>query len=124
MERLRIVVDSKEYSVQVEKSNGKLRVYFDGSVYDVEIKPTQQEYEIKEKKLKSKGGVVLAPIPGTIYSIDVKEGSIVKKGERLMTLIAMKMENEVVSPADGKVIEIRVKKGQSVNKGDVLAIVR
>lgn len=59
-----------------------------------------------------------APMPGTILSVAVAVGDEVKKGQVLMVLEAMKMENEIVAPDAGKVEAIFVSKGSSVNAGD------
>ena len=59
-------------------------------------------------------------MPGTILDIKVKEGEAVKKGQVLMILEAMKMENEILASDDGKVKGIYVQKGASVNTGDPL----
>ena len=61
-----------------------------------------------------------APMPGTILDIKVKQGDKVKKGDVLMILEAMKMENEIVSPQDGIVATVNITKGSSVNSGDLL----
>jgi biotin carboxyl carrier protein len=68
----------------------------------------------------SGGEKVEAPMPGTILSIAVKTGDVVKKGQVLVVLEAMKMENEIVSPVDGKIVAVGVSKGDSVNPGDLL----
>ncbi len=56
-------------------------------------------------------------MPGTILSINVKEGDEVKAGDVLLILEAMKMENEILAPIDGKVTSIGTTKGASVNTG-------
>ena len=63
---------------------------------------------------------VTAPMPGTINAIKVSNGQSVKKGEVLVVLEAMKMENEIMAPADGVVASVNVTKGATVNTGDVL----
>jgi biotin carboxyl carrier protein len=63
---------------------------------------------------------VKAPMPGTILSINVAVGDAVKKGQVLLVLEAMKMENEIVSPVDGTVASVNTSKGSSVNAGDLL----
>ncbi|HHW49276.1 MAG TPA: biotin/lipoyl-binding protein [Clostridiaceae bacterium] len=65
--------------------------------------------------------IVSAPMPGTILSINVNIGDMVKKGQVLLILEAMKMENEIVAPRDGKIVSINTSKGASVNAGDILA---
>ncbi|GAE89050.1 biotin/lipoyl-containing protein [Acetivibrio straminisolvens] len=64
--------------------------------------------------------VIKAPMPGTILNILVNQGDTVKKGQVLLILEAMKMENEIVAPNDGTVASINVSKGSSVNVGEVL----
>jgi biotin carboxyl carrier protein len=63
---------------------------------------------------------ILSFIPGTVLDIFVKPGDSVKKGDILMILDAMKMQNKLKSPMDGKVKSIAVKKGDKVSKGTVL----
>ena len=63
------------------------------------------------------GKVVKSPLPGVILSIDVKEGQVVKRGQKLAVLEAMKMENEILSEFDGTVSAIHVSKGDSVLEG-------
>ena len=64
---------------------------------------------------------VNAPMPGKILSVKASAGQAVKKGDVLMILEAMKMENEVVAPQDGTVASINVAAGDSVEAGAVLA---
>ncbi|MEG0181302.1 MAG: biotin/lipoyl-containing protein, partial [Peptostreptococcaceae bacterium] len=66
------------------------------------------------------GEAVEAPMPGTIVNIMVKNGDLVKKGQVVAILEAMKMENEIVAPIDGTVVSVDVEKGQNVNLGDNL----
>ena len=63
---------------------------------------------------------IKAPMPGLIFDIKVKEGDEVKKGDPVLILEAMKMENILKSPGDGTVKKIKIKKGESVEKNQVL----
>lgn len=65
---------------------------------------------------------IKAPMPGLIFEISIKEGDEVKKGDPIMILEAMKMENVLKSPGDGIVKAIKVKKGDSVEKNQVLVL--
>lgn len=70
----------------------------------------------------TQGGVkVNAPMPGKILAVKANVGQAVKKGDVLLVLEAMKMENEVVAPEDGTVASINVAVGDSVEAGTVLA---
>jgi biotin carboxyl carrier protein len=60
------------------------------------------------------------PLPGKVVAVKVKAGSTVKKGQVLVVLEAMKMENEIVAPRDGTVKEVYVSEGASVNVGQPL----
>ena len=61
-----------------------------------------------------------APISGQIIDISAMPGTVLKRGELVIILEAMKMENQIRSPLKGRVKEIKVKKGQSVRLGDIL----
>ena len=63
---------------------------------------------------------VVCPMPGTILDVKVSAGQAVTKGQVLLILEAMKMENEIVAPQDGTVASVRVTKGAAVNSGDIL----
>ena len=60
-------------------------------------------------------------MPGNIIKVNVKVGAAVKKGDVLVVLEAMKMENDIPAPCDGVIASVNVQKGASVNAGDVLA---
>lgn len=64
---------------------------------------------------------VTAPMPGKILNVKSSVGASVKKGEVILVLEAMKMENEVVAPEDGTIASINVAAGDSVEAGDTLA---
>ncbi len=66
---------------------------------------------------------VKAPLPGTVNDIKVTVGQTIKKGDTLIVLEAMKMENNIDSDRDGKVAEIRVAKGDAVMEGAVLVTI-
>ena len=65
--------------------------------------------------------VVSAPMPGKVLAVKANAGQAVKKGDVIMVLEAMKMENDIVSDKDGVVASINVNKGDSVETGAVVA---
>mgnify|MGYP003560120428 FL=1 len=66
---------------------------------------------------------VKAPLPGTVIDIKVAVGDTVKKGQTIVILEAMKMENNIDSERDGKITAIKVNKGDSVMEGSVLVTI-
>ena len=66
---------------------------------------------------------VTAPLPGSILEMNCKVGDEVKKGQTLLVLEAMKMENNIAATHDGKVVEILVNKGDTVGEGAALVVI-
>ena len=127
MEEFKINVKGKEYKVKIEETDGKVKVYFGNEVYEVDtksdIEPLFADSIIGKEDIEEIKGAVKAPLPGTVISINVKAGDTVKKGDSLVKLIAMKMENEITATSDGKVKEIKVKKDDVVQKGDIRMVI-
>ena len=113
----------------------KYIVKLNNKVYEVEMEEVTAEessklsMEAKEKNLGASPQKELAangaekieaPMPGKIISINVKVGDVVRKGDLLLILEAMKMENEIVSPVDGRISHVGVSSGAVVNPGDIL----
>lgn len=116
------------------------RITVNGNVYDVEVEelgtgaatqtaaPKAAPKAVAAPKAAapaaagSEGAVkVNSPMPGKILSIKASVGQAVKRGEVIMILEAMKMENEIVAPSDGTIASINVNEGASVEAGSVLA---
>lgn len=114
-----ITVNGTTYEVEVEETGS---VSTQGRVQpqmttQVRPQPVAAKPQVKSA---SQGGSVVAPMPGTISDVRVSVGQSVKKGDILLILEAMKMENEIMAPQDGKVSAISVSKGSSVSSGDAL----
>ena len=71
----------------------------------------------------AEGGRLTAPMPGKVTSVEVSQGDKVAKGQRLLTLEAMKMEHGLVAPFDGVVAELNAKAGAQVQVDAVLAVI-
>ncbi|MGP1515319.1 MAG: biotin/lipoyl-containing protein [Bacteroidales bacterium] len=81
---------------------------------------SENKKQYRQLYVQVSAGEVYAFIPGNVMNIFVKEGDKVKKGDALLSLHAMKMDNNICSNIDGVVKSINVKKGQAVSKNDVL----
>jgi biotin carboxyl carrier protein len=87
------------------------------SLYKTRI---SKSFENRKKYSPNDPRLILSFIPGTVLDIMVKEGQIVEKGDDLMILDAMKMQNRLKSGISGKVKKIHAKKGDKVSKGVIL----
>lgn len=70
------------------------------------------------------GEQVTSPMPGTILAVNVAAGDAVKKGDVLMILEAMKMENEIMCPRDGRIASVNTSKGAAVESGTLLCVIQ
>ncbi len=103
------------------------KVNVNGNVYEITLEIIDKE-ELKNAPAThaasapaSSGSVTInSPMPGTILKVNVANGQSVKKGDVLMILEAMKMENEIMAPSDGTVASVNVQVGTSVDSGAVL----
>jgi glutaconyl-CoA/methylmalonyl-CoA decarboxylase subunit gamma len=75
---------------------------------------------IAPSPLKAVRGAIAAPMPGTIVGVEVKPGDVVRAGQALLKLEAMKMINAIKSPRDGTIAAVPVQAGQNVTYGQVL----
>ena len=135
MKKFKFTIRGNEYEVQVNSFEDNIaEIDVNGSIYQVElaeeVKTTKTPKLIrskpvptKEEKPKPASGLskVEAPLPGTIFKIIAKEGDAVKKGQTILILEAMKMENNILAEKDGVVNKILVSEGDSVLQGDILA---
>lgn len=106
----------------------KYRVNVNGTTYEVEIEEIDAFSAASAASPAPAaapaaivgGTTVTAPMPGSILKVNVQNGQTVKKGDVLMVLEAMKMENEIMAPCDGTVSGVSVTSGASVESGAVL----
>jgi biotin carboxyl carrier protein len=120
-----LIVDNRSFEIEVDNKDDEYRVLVDGRNYRVNL--------MDERRVRTSGGAeregvqgrqtVSVPMPGKVIAILVAEGDVVEKGQGLVIVEAMKMENEVRSPIAGAVKEIRIKQGDTVEGGATLVIV-
>lgn len=111
----------------------KYRVTVNGTVYEVELEELTGAAPAPVSALAAApapaaalaaGEQITAPMPGTILAVNVSAGQAVKKGEVLMILEAMKMENEIMCPRDGVVASVHTSKGSAVESGALLCVLQ
>ncbi|PCJ88185.1 MAG: acetyl-CoA carboxylase biotin carboxyl carrier protein subunit [Flavobacteriales bacterium] len=124
--RYHVIKDSTSYTVEVTDVNFSektIMVKVNGNKYELKVSDRYDEL------LKEMGMDVLssnhvkeikAPMPGMVLDVMVQEGKPIKKGEPVLVLEAMKMENILKSPVDGVVKKVKARKGQAVEKNEVL----
>jgi biotin carboxyl carrier protein len=136
-----ITVDGKRYEIDFEPV-GDQPVYsllIDGQSYEAHVHPTEEGWQVllhgnhypaqvedeRERRLRAAAGgravatgeyLLKSPMPGLVVSIPVKDGQPVQKGDVLLVLESMKMQNELKAPRDGTVSRIRVAIGETVEQ--------
>jgi len=134
----------KKFSFKIRGNNYDTVIKkFDNNIIDIEINGTkykvEYEHEVaqtktptlvrarvqsspKDAKIEpfSSNTTIVAPLPGTIFEIKVKEGDLVKRGDVLLVMEAMKMENNILAENDGTITSIKVAVGDSVLQNDTL----
>lgn len=121
-----IIKDDKTYDIDIVKFNKEEKtatIKVNGTKYEIKVADKFDELlknlgmdNLASKKINN----IKAPMPGLVLNILVEDGSVVKKGDALLVLEAMKMENILKSPTDGVVKKIAVKKGIAVEKNQLL----
>lgn len=119
MRKYAVKVDDKEFIVEIRLMEDQATPM----AAAVKVEEPKVEAVKPAPKAMGSGEPIKSPLAGKILKVLAGEGKKVKKGEVLLTLEALKLENEIVSPFDGTVTEIRVKEGTNVEAGEVLLLV-
>ena len=135
MKEYKFKINGKDFHVAVNGISGtKADVTVNGVNYDVELEnavaPVQQAAPAQSAPVApvasapkaqaaapahaTGGKAITSPLPGVIISVDVKEGSVVKRGQKVAVIEAMKKENDILADADGTVTAVHVSKGDTV----------
>lgn len=111
MKLYKINVNGKSYEVEVE------------SIEEINEEKPLIKKEIKKETHEGINTEVLAPMQGKITSLNIEVGSIVKKGDVLMILEAMKLENDILCPVDGYVRKLLVKENEQVEINQLMLVI-
>ena len=118
-----LIAEGKSHESYIARGDDNWQVLLRGRLYPVFVE------DEREKRLRAAagGGVaeggeynLKAPMPGLVVVVPVEDGQEVKKGQVLLILESMKMQNELKSPRDGRVSRVRVKAGETVEQKQTL----
>jgi len=140
MKKFNFTISGNKYNVNIlDQNDSIIEIEVNGTKYNVEVEqqikkqktPTLVRSSVpapttKEKKIPKKlsgGYEVKSPLPGSIFKILMNEGDVIKVGDKLLIMEAMKMENNILAEKDGILQKIVVKVGDTVLQNDVLAII-
>jgi len=109
-----MILDGQTCTVAIKKEGKSIEIFYKGDLFSFEI-PSARD----KSSLENASGVdkISAPMPGRVVKVLKKVGDIIREGEGLIVVEAMKMESELKSSIDGKVSEISVKDGDTVDLG-------
>ena len=126
-----VTINDNNYEVEVEQGEARVVKTAETAAVPVVVNaPVQQATAAVPAAQPSApvatmaGEKITAPMPGIILQIKKSSGEPVKKGEIVLILEAMKMENEIIAPRDGVIAQVTAVKGASVNTGDVLVVLQ
>ena len=136
MKEFQFKIDGKEYKTAVNELEGGItEVTVNGKSYKVEMEhaapkaasvksatPAAPKADAPKATPAAGGKKVVSPLPGSVIKVLVAEGQAVKKGDTLLTLESMKMENTIAAECDGTVKQVAVKAGQTVMQDDLLVV--
>ena len=113
-----ICLNKKKYVVEIQGENAKIlsKAPMEDNIDDNDLGLPDFDFGGEDEN----ASLVTAALPGTVLAISIKVGQSVKKGDTLLILESMKMENAIPAPQDGTVASVNVAKGASVNAGDLL----
>ena len=123
---LSLLLDNISLEAIVEERDQAWEVLIKGELYTVKVQDERAYRLAKARGVMAEvtgEAIVTSPMPGLIISVPVQEGQKVEKGDRVVILESMKMENELHSPRSGMVKHVYVEEGDSVEKGQLLVTI-
>ncbi len=122
---LSILLDGQSFEINVTPSpDGKLKLQTGSQEFTAEVIDPRAWSGRRHSGVEAEGRQqIVAPMPGKVVRLLVREGDHVEAGQGLLVVEAMKMQNEIRSPKSGAIERVLAKEGQPVNAGDVLCVV-
>lgn len=123
---LSLLIDNRSLEAIVEEHENLWDVLIHGELYSVDVKDERAYRLAKARGLSTRASgkaSITSPMPGLIIAVPVKVGQTIQKGDQVVILESMKMENELRSPRDGIVTHVYASKGQSVEKNQILVTI-
>lgn len=116
-----VITENKSLEAVIDDEDNKIDVMMDGRLYETQVLDERALLMAQRRGgLGVSSGEVHSPMPGLIVKVTVEDGQTVAKGQTVVILESMKMQNELKAPADGTVTAIHVDAGKTVNKNDLL----
>ncbi len=118
-----VIIGGRQYDLYLSENSGNMVVHIGFNKFEVSVLDEREKMLsefAKSHSSKTKLSELKAPMPGLVVKILVKAGDEFKRGEGLIIIEAMKMENELKAVDDGRVKEIKVSSGDAVDKGTML----
>jgi len=123
-----ILWKNRKYPVEIVRSNqNKYEILFNDISYTFTVETPfslQRMKVLNSNRGKNEKEIIKAPMPGKIIDVLVREGSTVVKGEPMVILEAMKMQNEIISPVNGTIVLVMAKPNTNVMKDDLLVEIK
>lgn len=120
-----LILDNKSFEAHISPGPWGLEVLLRGQRYTVEVEDERSRIlrEVGGAEIEQSGEFQLkAPMPGLVVEVPIETGQQVTKGDDLIILESMKMQNELKAPRDGKVLRVRVSAGDSVQQNAILVV--
>ncbi|MCY3831970.1 MAG: acetyl-CoA carboxylase biotin carboxyl carrier protein subunit [Chloroflexi bacterium] len=120
-----VITENKSLEAVIDDDEGKIAVMMSGRLFETQVLDERAMLLMQRRGGGSVGsGEVHAPMPGLVVAVSVEHDQPVAKGDTVVILESMKMQNELKSPIDGVVRAIHAEPGQAVDKNDLLVEVR
>ena len=120
-----LITENKSFEAVIDDDEGRIDVMMRGRLFEAQVLDERAMLLMQRRGgIVDSSGEVHAPMPGLIVDVTVEEGEAVAKGQTVVILESMKMQNELKSPIDGSARAIHAVAGQAVDKNDLLVEIK